>query len=108
MKRRGVSPLIRGAACIVDEGGKADGELRAQMDVTLSYLVSRRDRDCADYCESLTEKAEGHEEKLVADYGITAGQLDKCAALVEAFDAAIDKPESAISPAKKLPKSSRR
>ena len=52
-----------------------DGESRALADVTLSDLAQRRDRDCADYCESLTEKAESHEEKLVADYGITAEQL---------------------------------
>jgi hypothetical protein len=38
----------------------------------------------------------------VADYGITAEQLDKYAALVEAFDAAIGKPKSATSRRKKI------
>ena len=72
------------------------------MDVSLSDLVSRRDRDCADYCKSITEKAESHQETLIADYGITAKQLDKFAALVEAFDAPIGKPKSAISRRKKI------
>lgn len=83
-------------------GDLGDGELREQMDVTLSDLASRRDRDCADCCEMITEKAETQQEKLIADYGITAEQLDKFAALVEAFDAAIGKPKSAISRRKKI------
>ena len=83
-------------------GDLGDGELREQVDVTLSDLASRRDRDCADYCEMIAEKAESQQEKLVADYGITAEQLDKFAALVEAFDAVIGKPKSAISRRKKI------
>lgn len=83
----------------------SDGELRGLADVTLSDLVARRDRDCADCCESITEKAEANQEKLVADYGISDDQLDKFAALVEAFDAAIGKPKSAISRRKKIAES---
>ena len=93
-------PLAGALRALAGELG--DGELREQMDVTLSDLVSRRDRDVADCCERIAEKAETHQEKLSADYGITAEQLDKYAALVEAFDTAIGKPKSAISRRKKM------
>lgn len=83
-------------------GEMGDGELRAQTEVTLSDLGARRDRSCADFCEAIAEKAEAQQEKLIADYGITAEQLDKFAALVEAFDGAIGKPKSAISRRKKI------
>lgn len=83
-------------------GNLGDGELRAQMDVNLSGLAGLRDRDCADSCETISERAEEHQLVLVADYGITAEQLDKFAALVEAFDEAIGKPKNAISRRKKI------
>ena len=83
-------------------GDAGDGELRAQMDLSLSELSGRRDRDCADCCESITEKAESNQKKLIADYGMTVEKLDKFAALVEAFDGAIGKPKRAISRRKKI------
>ena len=93
-------PLAGALRALAGELG--DGELRAQMDVTLSDLASRRDCDCAGYCESITEKAESNQEKLIADYGISATQLDTFAAVLEAFDAAIGKPKHAISRRKKI------
>lgn len=73
-----------------------NAELAAKVDVNASDFTRVNDTEADDIAIRILEAAEAHEAALVADYGLTAAQIDDLESAIQGYSALIGRPMAAI------------